>query len=66
MTFFDRLFPSRKLTAIIRVWRIENNPRARRWNDVRSLDENAAAKRRVLTENKAEVEFNLRKGVKRG
>ena len=47
------------LRRIINDLRFHGTPRAKRLNAVRHLDENAAARRRVIHENTAEVRFHL-------
>jgi hypothetical protein len=52
------------IRKILKAIRIESTPRAKRWNEVRTLDANSAKRRRVEAENRAEVEFNLRRAAK--
>lgn len=47
------------LRRVIADLRFNSTPRARRLNEVRHLDENAAARRRAVHENAAEVTFHL-------
>ena len=47
------------LRRVVADLRFNSTPRAKRLNEVRHLDENAAARRRATHENAAEVTFHL-------
>lgn len=50
------------IKRLIRAWLVISNPRVKRFNEVRHMDENSAARRRAIMENRAEVLHILSRG----